>query len=474
MPEGLYCNRRPITDKEGLQHLLSDKGGVNYYKEMEDLEVDREALWAAMQKSMGSRTKTWLSICARCGMCAESCHFYLANNKDPKQVPARKIQSTLGVMLRKKGQVDTKFMIDAMETAWAKCTCCNRCAVHCPHGIDTGVMISYLRGLLFQQGFVPWELKIGSGMHRVYGAQMDVTTEDWVETCEWMVDENSEEWPGLEIPVDKEDADLMYVLNAREPKHYPADVAEAAILFHLAGENWTVPSEGWEQTSLTMFAGDWEGCKQNVERIYGAVERLRPRRVVGTECGHAHRATVVEGPYWAGRPDGKPPVPFIHFVQWVAEALRTGKLKIDPDKKIKEPCTLQDSCNYVRNHGLASVTREIMSYIAEDFREMAPRKDNNFCCGGGGGLNGIGRYRKQRNAALLVKRDQILATGAKLVISPCHNCWDAIRDMEEEYHMGIKWSFLKPLLISMVVVPEHLKPRDEEEGAGEDEAGAEE
>ena len=59
-----------------------------------------------------------------------------------------------------------------------------------------------------------------------------------------------------------------------------------------------------------------------------------------------------------------------------------------------------------------------------------------------------------------VKRDQILKTGAKLVVAPCHNCWDAIRDLEEEYSIGIKWSFLKPLLISMVEVPEHLKPKE--------------
>jgi Fe-S oxidoreductase len=102
-----------------------------------------------------------------------------------------------------------------------------------------------------------------------------------------------------------------------------------------------------------------------------------------------------------------------------------------------------------------------MSYVAEDFREMRPCKEHNFCCGGGGGLNGIGLYRQQRNTALKVKRDQILATGAKLVVAPCHNCWDAIRDLEEVYKIGIRWTFLKPLLLSMVEVPEHLKPKDE-------------
>ncbi len=467
MAEGILCNRIPVNHREQLQALLDDKSGKQYYAELDGLHVDTEKLAATLQKTFKSRLKTWLEICAHCGMCADSCFFYLANNRDPKQVPSYKIQSTLGQLVKRKGNVDNAFMQYCMDTAWGKCTCCNRCGSYCPFGIDMGVMFSYLRGLCFSQGFVPWELKIGSGMHRIFQAQMDVTNEEWVETCEWMAEEQEEEWPGLQIPIDKENADIIYTVNAREPKHYPEDLAEAAILFHLAGENWTVPSVGWEETSLAMFAGDWEGATIQVKSVYDAIGRLKPKRMVVTECGHAYRATVIEGPYWAGLKSGKTPVETLHYVEWVAEALRTGKLKIDPKKKIKVPVTYQDSCNYIRNAGLADIAREIMSYIAEDFREMTPNREHNFCCGGGGGMNGLGRYREQRNIGMKVKRDQILATGAKLVITPCHNCWDAVRDNEEIYHMGIKWSFLKPLLISMVEVPEHLKPKEDEEGEDE-------
>lgn len=460
MPEGILCNKQTVDTKEQLNALLQDKSGKQYYEEMKHLDVDTDLLWSTIEKTCRSRIRTWLEICAHCGMCSDSCFFYLANNKDPKQVPSYKIQSTLGEMIKRKGQVDNDFMHMVMDTAWSKCSCCNRCAMYCPFGIDMGVMFGYVRGLLFAQGFVPWELKIGSGMHRIFKAQMDITTEDWVDTCEWMVEEYEDDWPKLEIPMDKKDADIIYTVNAREAKHYPEDLAEAAILFHVAGENWTVPSEGWEETSLAMFAGDWGACKIQVESVYDAMERLKPKKMVVTECGHAYRATVIEGPYWAGLTSGKTPIESYHYVEWVAEMLRTGRLKVDPSKKIKEPVTYQDSCNYIRNAGLADCSREIMSYIAEDFREMSPCREHNFCCGGGGGLNGIGLYREQRNIGLKVKRDQILATGAKLVVAPCHNCWDAIRDLEEVYKVGIRWSFLKPLLINMIEVPEHLKPEE--------------
>ena len=135
----------------------------------------------------------------------------------------------------------------------------------------------------------------------------------------------------------------------------------------------------------------------------------------------------------------------------------------DLEKRIKELVTLQDSCNYVRNAGLADIGREIMSYIAEDFREMIPNREHNFCCGGGGGLNGIGRYRQQRNIGMKVKRDQILETGAKLVVAPCHNCWDAIRDMAKVYALDIRWSFLKPILVDMAIVPDKFKLEEDED-----------
>ena len=184
MPEGKLCNTKNVDTKEQLQALLADKSGKQYYEEMNHLDVDRKKLWGTIQKTFKSRLKTWLEICSHCGLCAESCFYYLANNKDPEQVPSYKIQTTLGQLIKRKGNVDNQFLQTCMDTAYAKCTCCTRCGLYCPFGIDTGIMFSYLRGLLFGQGFVPWEMKIGSGMHRIYRAQMDITTEDWVDA--WM------------------------------------------------------------------------------------------------------------------------------------------------------------------------------------------------------------------------------------------------------------------------------------------------
>ena len=85
MPEGKLCNKKPIETEEELQALLADTRGQQYYEELQELEVDKAALWKALQNTCKSRTKTWLEMCAHCGMCADSCFLYLVNNRDPFQ-----------------------------------------------------------------------------------------------------------------------------------------------------------------------------------------------------------------------------------------------------------------------------------------------------------------------------------------------------------------------------------------------------
>ena len=128
----ILCSPAPLTTKEAIHELLADKGGAEYYKQMSQLKVNQDALAYDLQSTCKSRTRTWLNICAHCGMCADSCFFYKTNNNDPKQIPSYKIQSTLGELLKRNGRVNAEFMMHCMDVAWGQCTCCNRCGMYCP------------------------------------------------------------------------------------------------------------------------------------------------------------------------------------------------------------------------------------------------------------------------------------------------------------------------------------------------------
>lgn len=431
--------------------------------------VDVRQIKNLLEANDGARIKTWLSICSRCGLCAESCFFYLANDRNPRFSPAYKVKNTLGLMYRMKGNVDRDFLKRCYDIIWGECTTCKRCSLFCPFGIDIATMISTARTICLSQGIVPEGLAKASVNYRTSGNQMGMSTEDFVETCTWMADETAEEIRGLTIPIDKQGARYMYTVNAREPMFYPQDLAMAAKILTVAEEDWTIPSTGWDCTNLPMFAGDRALAGQVVKLMYDKALELGVEKILITECGHAYRSAVFEGPYFAGCAGGKPPVEVIHSVRLFYEYLRDGRITIDPDKMLTEPVTYQDPCNVSRNGGLWEEGRQIIGYIAKDFRDMSPNRDHNHCCGGGGGYIPMGpEFKKRRMISGRIKAEQIKATGAKIVITPCHNCFDQVRDLNKEYELGVKVLSFKEILTEIMTIPEKFQPLEEEEQGDEE------
>jgi Fe-S oxidoreductase len=428
-----------------------------------EIRLNTKKIREMLDANNGARIRTWLNICASCGLCAESCFVYLGNDRDPKLSPAYKFRHTLGEMYRRKGKVDEAFLESCFDILWLQCTMCKRCSMFCPFGIDVASMIAVARGICHSQGVTPQSLVEFVENCRQTGNHMGLPLEELTDTCEWMVEEAADEYQGVTIPIDKKGAKYMYTINPREPVYYPQDISYAAIILTIAEESWTLPSFGWDCTNLPMFAGDRALAGQMVRNVYEKALALGAEKILITECGHAYRSLAFEGPYLAGYADGKPPVEVVHSVQLLYEYLRDGRIKINPAKKIKEPVTFQDPCNVSRNGGLWDIARKIIPYIAEDFRDMSPNRDENHCCGGGGGIMPMGpRFKPPRMLSGRVKAEQIRATGAKIVIAPCHNCFDQIRDLSEEHELGVKVLSLKEIVCETMMVPEKFKAAGDE------------
>ena len=77
----------------------------------------------------------------------------------------------------------------------------------------------------------------------------------------------------------------MYTVNAREPMYYPQDIAMAAKIFTVAEEDWTMPSTGWDDTNLAMFAGDKALGGQIVKNMYTKALELGSRRSQSPNAG---------------------------------------------------------------------------------------------------------------------------------------------------------------------------------------------
>ncbi len=427
--------------------------------------VDVSKIKSILSANDGARMKSWLKTCARCGLCAEACFFYLAHDKDPKMSPAYKVLKTVRELYKRKGEV-TREELEAMkEIVWGECTMCRRCSMFCPFGIDMATMIGVARAVCSSQGIYPKGLEAAVQNIKKSGNQMAVSREDFIDTCEWMAEEYAEEIKGLNIPIDVKGAKYLYAVNPREPMFYPQELGEAAQVLTVAEESWTFGSTGWDSTNLAMFAADKATAAIPVKALYDKAKELGVEQILVSECGHAYRSTAFEGPYFIDDPSGNPPVPVKHSVQLFWEYIvRDGRIKIDPDKKLKEPVTMQDPCNVSRNGGDFEMMRELARALVDDFRDMNPNREYNHCCGGGGGFIPMGpEYKHRRMVSGKVKADQIKATGAKKIIVPCHNCYDQITDLIKEYELDVKVVSFKELICESMIIPEKFKVTEEDE-----------
>jgi Fe-S oxidoreductase len=312
-----------------------------------------------------------------------------------------------------------------------------------------------VRRICSELGVVPQFLQDTVNSHAVTLNQMWVKQDEWIDTLQWQEEDARDEVKGARIPLDKEGAEIFYSVIAPEPKILAQLIGNIGQIMKVAGVDWTMPSfDGWDNSNMAMYSGDFETMGRVERAHHDAAMRLRCKRIVMGECGHAFRGAVYDGPKWLGW--RQPPVPVIHAVDFYHELLTTGKLKIK--HKYEEPVTVQEPCNIVRGRGLGQKLREIIEMTCADFRPPEPDFEHNYCCGAGGGVINCGPpWKTSRVVGNLVKGEQLFNTGAHVVITPCHNCHSGIEDIIGYYKLGQHVKFFSEILVEIMDVPEELQ-----------------
>ncbi len=417
-----------------------------------------------MGKKLNRQMVGSLVGCVHCGMCTESCHYVLANPGDPTYAPAYKADKIRKLFKRhfdwtgrvlpwwvKAGSVFTDEELEELkDTVFGKCTNCRRCSINCPMGVDFATFNRMARGMLVSVGIMPEGVAVVSKDQWETGNQMGLLKEEYLETLEWMEEELQDELDdrAAAIPIDKTDCEVVYSINPREVKYDPRTISDAAKIFHVAGEDWTMPSEGWDMTNFGLFSGDDELGGSVAQRLYEKVIELRGKKLVISECGHGYRSTRCEAPNWA-----KFDVPFDmeSSVLTMLRYIKEGRIKVDKTRNTV-PVTFHDSCNNARSCGFYEEPRELLNLVVTDFREMYPNRAENYCCTGGGGAMSMSEYTPRRLQSGLVKANQLKESGAKIVVTSCHNCVDGLTDLIRHYKLGMEVTQLVNLVANALVV----------------------
>jgi Fe-S oxidoreductase len=415
-------------------------------KGLEKLTPERIAkvINGVLNKEAGARLKLYTDTCMRCGLCSDACSFFLSNDRNPEFSPAGKVKQTLHEMKRLKGKVSKDLLRSAVRIAHTECNVCKRCSMYCPFGIDIAYMITMVRRICHKLEITPLYIQDTVNSHSATMNQMWVKEDEWIDTLQWQEEDAREEFEDLRIPLDKDGADIMYSVIAPEPKFQAGLIYQSAVIFHAAGINWTMPSfPGWDNSNMAMFTGDNEISGRIAKAHYEASSKLHVKKIVMGECGHAFRSVYDVGNRWMGW--AEPPVEIVHAIDFFHYLLTSGRIKIK--EKFKKSVTLHDPCNISRGRGLHDKARELVNMLCENFIEMTPNKEHNYCCGAGGGAINCGPpWKTNRMINNREKSQQIARTGAEVLIAPCHNCHSGLEDILEHYKQDIEVKFFGDLI----------------------------
>ncbi len=418
---------------------------------------------AAFRSKLGAAEATSLHSCVHCGLCAESCHYF---RTEPvlDNVPAARLAHIAAVFRRHftavgrwaPGLAGARRFDHEMVRAWldavfGRCSLCGRCSLNCTVGIGLPRVFRAARAALAAMDLVPDDLQATVDNSLEHGNNMAIPQRDWVETVQWIEEELQLETgdPGARIPLDRHGAKLLFTVNPREPKFFPLSLQASAKVFWAAGEDWTLASDsGWDLTNYGLFSCNDAQAGRITQSLVDAMARLDCRTLVIGECGHGFGAARWEGPEWLRRAY---PFPLRSVLEVMDEYLAEGRIQVDPRRNAKRT-TLHDPCNLVRHGGICEPQRRVLRRVVSDFVEMAPAREHNFCCGGGGGQLAMAAYRDRRIRAGGMKAEQIAATGAQVVVAPCHNCIDQLMELNREYKLGVQIKTVAEMVADALVV----------------------
>jgi len=466
--EAAEDSRSYVQKVHDLVQEFKDKGKYDYTT-IQDEGLDKKAakltedhiqkvINSVLDAETSARLKAYVDTCVHCGLCSEACHVYLSNDKNPNYSPVGKVKRTMWKILKNKGRITPDDVKEMSIIASTECNLCRRCLQYCPFGIDIAYIMSTVRRICHKLGVTPLYIQDTAHSHSATQNQMWVKEDEWIDALQWQEDEARDEIPTLRIPIEKEGADFMYSVIAPEPKFRTQLIYQAAAIFDQCGLNWTCPmTPGWDNSDMAMFTGDFEIMARNKKYHFECAQRLRVKKIVMGECGHAFRSVYDVGNRWLGWK--MPPIPIIHSIQFFYELIRDGKIKVA--EKFPEKVTFHDPCNTVRGMGLHEMGRYVANAFTQGVVDMHPNREYNYCCNAGGGVINCGPpWKTKRVVSNAIKAEQLARMkdqGINTVIAPCHNCHGGLEDIIHEFHLDMKLMFLGDLIYEYMEKPDAVE-----------------
>jgi Fe-S oxidoreductase len=413
---------------------------------------------------------------AKCNRCAVACPVYLATG-DPRDIPCYRSNLLLDIYRRYftiggwfKARVTNGFeltddIIDDMLDVFYRCTACRRCTRECPMGVDHGLVTRLGRYILSLINIVPKALQV-SVREQLEGETHNtskVPKEAMLNTLEFLSEE-LEEMLGIKMdfPVDRENREYVFFCAVSDYLMEPETLMGNAAVLYAAGDwgRWTIGTGNYDGINYGLFYSDWH-LERIIQQLINEVDRLKGKSILIGECGHASRSAHDFVPVFGGRNS----YPVYNFMEYTLECIRQNKITLNREI-VTERVTYHDPCNIARSGWIVDQPREILRSFVKDYVDMTPMGEDNYCCGGGGGLVSIDEIHDFRmDIGGRMKAEQLRQTGADICIAPCANCKKQLKELVEYYDIPCKIMGLHDLILQTIEIPGAKPARERKEEA---------
>jgi Fe-S oxidoreductase len=330
-------------------------------------------------------------LCYQCGICDAVCPW---NRVRPFSMRRIVRQAAFGLT-----EIE-------QEDIW-RCTTCGTCPPRCPRGVNQIELGVSLRRIATDYGAFPDPVApvvTVSGHLMAEGNPFGMARakrSDWAE--------------GLSVKPFTEGMEILYFPGcylSYDPRLKKVAAATARIL-NKAGVDFGI-------------LGSKESCcgesirKTGNEELFKHLARENIKRFID----HGVKKILVSSPHCLHTfrneyPEFSVHFEIVHITQYLRELMNDGRLK--PAREYEKRITYHDPCYLGRHNGIYDAPREVLKGIpGAQLTELAERRENSLCCGGGGGRIWMETPKAERFSDIRVK--QAAGIGAEVLVTACPYC----------------------------------------------------
>ena len=382
-----------------------------------------------------------LDACSQCRECLTVCPVQEVTG-NPAVSPPEKIRmfrelikATAGLktLFSSPREIDRKLLEDFTRAVF-ECTTCGACGQHCTVGIFTQRLWPFMRREMIRRGLVDHTILTDlPEAIRKTGNPYNLPAED--RYLSW-------------LPKDVEIADrseLAYYAGCTGAYTAQPMVRGDVLVLGAIGDPFTMLKEEDEVCcGFPLFiSGQHEMLKDLTRRLVSAYQEKGVKTLISS-CPCCVNIMTREWPIFYGR---ELPFKIMHMTQFVARALKQGKIIINTE--LKERLIYHDPCYLSRGVGITEEPREVLRSIpGVELLEFQRHGVNSRCCGAGGAVRKV--YHENAMAIGRLAIDEAVAKKADRLVLSCPACYGKVNEAMVDHERKITIVDIMELLSGLI------------------------